>query len=425
MDDLIKYERRSSSFSENNRHSSRAHIVNQLSQLGFSLRLIQNAILYTNSNDLTTLIFFLSKGPEGWDHEFIPNEEYLCEICNEKYTEHSSFIRKDEDREILRKSIHSAINTSFISLQEDEKSEKKCGICFEVIFDQCIIPGCDEHFYCKQCITKYLEAKISNSQVSGIPCPGTTCRTIFSDDFIRSFISPDFVIKYDKFCKREKLIKDPFIKFCNQPDCEGYIRGSSTDVHQFCNICSHEMCFLCGKDWHLEVTCEEIEIKKYNKWAEGKDVKVCPFCNYKIEKNEGCNHMTCIICKYEFCWVCLNPKFSNSGPCACPQQYNNDDNHVNYIDYDRRRIIINRILLGIFIFLFWPLLLPLAIIFAPTYIMVDATSDEDNEVIPHFTRCQQVLYAIPITICVPLIYSCLIVGGFLYLIFKMCCWCNN
>jgi hypothetical protein len=34
-------------------------------------------------------------------------------------------------------------------------------------------------------------------------------------------------------------------------------------------------------------------------------VKFCPVCRSKIEKNEGCNHMTCLVCKYEFCWNCL------------------------------------------------------------------------------------------------------------------------
>ena len=27
-------------------------------------------------------------------------------------------------------------------------------------------------------------------------------------------------------------------------------------------------------------------------------------CSVKISKVSGCNHMTCLFCKYEFCWVC-------------------------------------------------------------------------------------------------------------------------
>ena len=33
------------------------------------------------------------------------------------------------------------------------------------------------------------------------------------------------------------------------------------------------------------------------------------------EKNEGCNHMTCVNCKYEWCWL-------------CEEEYNND--HYKY-----------------------------------------------------------------------------------------------
>lgn len=36
-----------------------------------------------------------------------------------------------------------------------------------------------------------------------------------------------------------------------------------------------------------------------------RNTKKCPGCKVNIEKNEGCNHMTCRQCKHEFCWICF------------------------------------------------------------------------------------------------------------------------
>lgn len=40
------------------------------------------------------------------------------------------------------------------------------------------------------------------------------------------------------------------------------------------------------------------------KWI-SEHTKKCPSCGVDIEKNKGCNHMTCKHCKFEFCWYCF------------------------------------------------------------------------------------------------------------------------
>jgi hypothetical protein len=71
------------------------------------------------------------------------------------------------------------------------------------------------------------------------------------------------------------------------------------------------MCFKCLSEWHSGMSCE-IYMRKhgYNTLANPK-LKLCPKCFIKIEKSDGCNHMTCLGCGHEFCWICLT-KYSKN-----------------------------------------------------------------------------------------------------------------
>ena len=48
-----------------------------------------------------------------------------------------------------------------------------------------------------------------------------------------------------------------------------------------------------------------------------KNAKPCPGCNIPIDKRDGCNHMTCSQCSYEFCWLCLGPLRNHLEPHSC------------------------------------------------------------------------------------------------------------
>ena len=86
------------------------------------------------------------------------------------------------------------------------------------------------------------------------------------------------------------------------------MRAENSDVKFLtCPTCGTEVCFNCRNTWHGEnVSCKDALQGDLEEWVtKNKDnVSFCPCCKTRIEKNMGCNHMTCGFCSYEFCWAC-------------------------------------------------------------------------------------------------------------------------
>ena len=88
---------------------------------------------------------------------------------------------------------------------------------------------------------------------------------------------------------------------------------SMDDKKLSCPKCSHAVCFRCREDWHGYCTsCEQAVDRAFEGWGQGADrIVFCPMCRTKIQRSEGCNHMTCLFCKYDFCYHCGG--FAGSG----------------------------------------------------------------------------------------------------------------
>lgn len=135
-------------------------------------------------------------------------------------------------------------------------------------------------------------------------------------------------------------------KWCPAPDCPGVIRvlpfDSSCPVstvpefveHNYVPIveCSfdHAFCFHCNFENHNPTVCSvaQMWIQKCKddsetvKWLSA-NTKECPRCGCPIEKNGGCNHMSCTKCRYDFCWICLGV-WANHGFYNC-NKFNEQD----------------------------------------------------------------------------------------------------
>ena len=105
--------------------------------------------------------------------------------------------------------------------------------------------------------------------------------------------------------------------------------------------CNTQWCFDCGKEPHWPATCEqtadyiEEAVKRGNintksgatnlaHFPSWRNTKKCPKCRNAIEKNEGCIHMTCPICRYEFCWGCLRDFSEKHHDCRKKPDYEQD-----------------------------------------------------------------------------------------------------
>jgi ariadne-1 len=108
------------------------------------------------------------------------------------------------------------------------------------------------------------------------------------------------------------------LKWCPAPECVYAVECGvkkrelaiiAPTVH--CH-CKHSFCFGCTLADHQPPPCSLVKkwLKKCEDDSEtsnwiSANTKECPKCNSTIEKNGGCNHMTCRKCKHEFCWMCM------------------------------------------------------------------------------------------------------------------------
>ena len=110
---------------------------------------------------------------------------------------------------------------------------------------------------------------------------------------------PEVIEKFLLFREKRVLEGNPLVRFCSQPDCDGHMIAKDMNAKKLnCPKCDWAICFRCKEDWHGYCTsCETAMEKAFEGWGSGLEkIIFCPMCRTKIQKTEGCNHMTCLFC---------------------------------------------------------------------------------------------------------------------------------
>nr|VDD14436.1 unnamed protein product [Brassica rapa] len=200
----------------------------------------------------------------------------------------------------------------------NDKVNIECGICFDSFLQKDSATVSCGHPYCKTCWTGYITSKINDGPgCLTVQCPEPSCSAVVGQDMINSVITneEDKEKYYKYFLKSYIESSQKKIKWCPSPGCEYAVDfGGESENYDVSCLCSYEFCWKCCEDAHRPVDCHTVAkwIFKNNDESENTtwilaNTKPCPSCKRQIEKNQGCNHMRCSICKHSFCWACLDP----------------------------------------------------------------------------------------------------------------------
>lgn len=171
------------------------------------------------------------------------------------------------------------------------------------------------HRYCNVCWTSYLASKIVEG-VTSVNCmwdgPGG-CKQAVPEAVVRRLCDEATFEKFQRFMLADFVQSSQFVAWCPAPGCTNAVRFESSS-EATCS-CGHRFCVDCSKECHVPLSCANMREWEKKMSDEGQvmtwlqhHTKECPRCLKPIEKNGGCNHMTCRSnaggCGHEFCWIC-------------------------------------------------------------------------------------------------------------------------
>jgi len=186
------------------------------------------------------------------------------------------------------------------------RSFEVCTICRDVSPLLLINAPCN-HAVCEGCWKKWTELQIPRSFASrrdtvrcfSPRCQDTICTALWNRMVSISEMSSDFdslpEVARRRQLKSNTLYPEAMQVDCPMPECWGLGYLGFDTV----------MCFVCEHQWIPQepgTSPNDVDVQEIM----GVKMKQCPRCQEHIEKNGGCDHMTCR-CKYEFHWTTLQP----------------------------------------------------------------------------------------------------------------------
>uniref|UniRef100_A0A3B4Y7I0 RBR-type E3 ubiquitin transferase n=1 Tax=Seriola lalandi dorsalis TaxID=1841481 RepID=A0A3B4Y7I0_SERLL len=242
-----------------------------------------------------------------------------------------------------------------------------CSVCFVGwLGSECVqLPECG-HIFCQACLTEFCKLHITEGNVRGVTCPQADCKASPTPAQVKSLVGEELFSRYDRLLLQSTLDLMPAdVAYCPRLSCASPVILEKSSTAALCSVCGFAFCVtlcrcvseavlcvaVCASEglkalwddytsgskqrqlvlqsrYSRRVLQVNLEGSLSEHWMEINS-KNCPHCFCRIEKNRGCNIMTCSQCRKCFCWACLtrlpyagaSVHFEDS-PCSVYQDMN-------------------------------------------------------------------------------------------------------
>lgn len=196
-----------------------------------------------------------------------------------------------------------------------------CGICaLDYEPEEMFCLSSCQHYFCMACWQDHIKAHLHQNLLS-TRCPEQNCKEVIGFHNMSQLFGDDHSVAAAAAMKdihREYLSSFvqscPSLYWCPNPvGCTGILHVEVPPLQGqgiTCDVCKQAYCLRCASAPHRPATCENMRKWRVYCSSEGANIafilvktKQCTKCHRDIEKNGGCNHMTCR-CGHQFCWVC-------------------------------------------------------------------------------------------------------------------------
>lgn len=261
---------------------------------------------------------------------------------------HGPTVNRNDLARALQEYDRTAKDTQFNS------TKHRCPVCFESVQGvECVSLTYCEHVACKGCLKDGWSLYISEGRSELVGCPDPQCvksKRLASMEDVQTVLSPEEIARWLWLIRKKETEKDPTIVFCPHVSCQKPVkkepplegRSSEWERLRTCE-CGFTFCVYCRRTWHgphlpcpLPASAEFVRkyaelpqgspekqaleirygisnlaklVAKYREdqlnraWLE-RETMICPGCQVRVQKNTGCNHMTCAKCGQHFCYRC-------------------------------------------------------------------------------------------------------------------------